>query len=167
MSKATGPLYAVHFRRRREGKTDYAKRLALLKSERTRMIVRKTNKYVIVQFAQFDSKGDSIITSVTSKHLSKYGFTGKSNTPSAYLTGALAAKQAKEKGVKDFILDLGLQAPTKGNLLFAALKGAIDAGLQAPFDSAIVPSQDRIEGKHLKPEVQQAFATAKAKILGK
>ena len=44
---ATGPRYAVKFRRRREGKTDYKKRLNLLKSELPRFIVRISNKYIL------------------------------------------------------------------------------------------------------------------------
>ncbi|MGB9577466.1 MAG: 50S ribosomal protein L18 [Candidatus Micrarchaeia archaeon] len=165
MTKAKGPLYAVHFRRRREGKTDYGKRLALLKSEKTRLVVRKTNKRIIVQFVNFNEKGDHTITSATSTHLSEYGFPGKCNTPSAYLTGMLAARKAQKKGVKEFILDIGLHSPTKGSVVFAALKGAVDAGLTAPYDESILPPQDRIEGKHLKGGEQNAFAEAKTKIM--
>jgi large subunit ribosomal protein L18 len=32
----------------------------------------------------------------------------------------------------------------------AALKGVIDAGLQVPADAESLPSQDRINGDHLK-----------------
>ena len=43
MGKATGPTYTVPFKRRRENLTNYAKRLALLKSMKPRMVVRKSN----------------------------------------------------------------------------------------------------------------------------
>ena len=81
MSKAFGPLYNVHFRRRREGKTDYAKRLSLLKSGKPRLVVRRTNTSIVVQVIEFGEKGDKTIVSVTSKALNAFGFTGKNNTP--------------------------------------------------------------------------------------
>ncbi|NYZ74772.1 50S ribosomal protein L18 [Candidatus Micrarchaeota archaeon] len=167
MTQAKGPLHAVHFRRRREGKTDYEKRLALLKSRKTRMVVRKTNARVIAQFVEYDAKGDKTIASADSKELTKQGFPGKCNAPSAYLVGALAAKKASAKGVKDFVLDTGRHEITHGGIIFAALKGALDAGLQAPHSPECIPKPERIEGKHLKQETQTAFASAKQKILAK
>ncbi len=164
MSKATGATYDVHFRRRREGRTDYEKRLAHLKSRKTRLVVRKTNRYVVVAFAGFDVKGDHILTSKSSKSLSKIGFPGKCNTSSAYLTAFWCAKEAQKKGVKEAILDLGLHAPTKGNVLFAALKGAVDAGVQVPFEESILPSEDRIKGKHLGETAVKAFEECKQKL---
>ncbi len=166
MPKATGPTYAVHFRRRREGRTDYGKRLGLLKGGMTRLVVRKTNRYVICQFVQALDQGDKILASATSAALKDAaGFDGKCNSPSAYLTGALAATRAKAKGVDSFILDLGLQRSTKGNVLYAAAKGAQDAGLKSNVGADILPSNDRIEGKHLDAKVHSAFGAAKAKLL--
>jgi large subunit ribosomal protein L18 len=164
MTKATGAIFAVHFRRRLAGRTDYEKRLSHLKSNKVRMIVRKTNKYVVVQFANFDFKGDVVLVSCTSKALLKLGYPGKCNTPSAYLTGMLCAKMAMAKGVKEAILDIGLHTATKGSLVFAALKGAIDAGIAIPHSDEILPSQDRIDGKHLKGESQSKIADCKTKI---
>ncbi|MFH1257908.1 MAG: 50S ribosomal protein L18 [Candidatus Micrarchaeota archaeon] len=164
MTKATGAIFAVHFRRRREGKTDYSKRLAHLISEKTRLIVRKTNRYVIVEFAQFDLKGDKVITSATSKVLQKLGYPGKSNSPSAYLTGMICAKKALALGVKDAILDIGLQKATKGGIIFAALKGAIDGGISVPFSEEILPPMDRIEGKHLKGDAASKFNDCREKV---
>ena len=46
---AKGPRYHVPFRRRREGKTDFRKRLRHLQSGMPRLVVRKTNTKVIVQ----------------------------------------------------------------------------------------------------------------------
>ncbi|HII39137.1 TPA: 50S ribosomal protein L18 [Candidatus Micrarchaeota archaeon] len=167
MTKAKGPLHAVHFRRRREGKTDYAKRLALLKSRKARLVVRKTNARVIVQFVEYDARGDRTVASADSKELAGHGFVGKCNAPSAYLVAALAAKKAAAKGLKEFVLDTGRHDITKGGIVFAALKGALDAGLQAPHSPECFPLQDRIEGKHLAAGVQVAFASAKQKILAK
>jgi large subunit ribosomal protein L18 len=166
MGKAKGPLYQVHFRRRREGRTDYEKRLGLLKSGRVRMVVRKTNRYVIVQFNRFGEKGDETIAAATSRELGKQGFQGKCNTPSAYLAGALAAKKALAKGVHEFILDIGLHTPSKGSLVFAALKGAVDAGMKTRYSQEIVPSEERVKGAHLSEAGRKGFEEAKQKILG-
>jgi large subunit ribosomal protein L18 len=46
---ATGSRYFVPFRRRREGKTDYYQRTRLVVSDVPRMVVRKTNRHIIVQ----------------------------------------------------------------------------------------------------------------------
>jgi large subunit ribosomal protein L18 len=153
----------VHFRRRREGITDYATRLALLKSGKPRMVVRKTNRYVCVQFVDFAEKGDRAITTATSKALSKYGFDGKCNSPSAFLTGMLAAKRAQAKGVKEFVLDMGLQTASKGNVVFSALQGAIAAGLKSNFGKEKMPSPARSSGEHLG--LKQKFEEAKNKIM--
>lgn len=164
MTKATGPLFQVHFRRRREGRTDYQKRLALLKSGKPRLVVRKTNRYVIVQLVRFSPKGDEVIASATSKDLNQFSFTGKCNTPSAYLTGLLVGARAKAKGVTDFVLDIGLHAPTQGSLVFAGLKGAVDAGLTAPFSQERFPDESRMHGEHI--QLKEAVLSAKQKILG-
>ncbi len=164
MTKATGPNYQVHFRRRRDGKTDYSKRLALLKSNVARMVVRKSNRFVYVQLFNggFSEGGDKCVCSFNSSDLKEFGFQGKQNTPSAYLAALACGKKALKAGVKEFILDIGLQKASKGSVIFAALKGAVDAGLQTSFGEKVLPSQDRIEGKHLNV---QGFDEAKKKIL--
>ena len=43
---AKGKRYSVKFRRRREGKTNYKKRLAFVKSDLPRLVVRRSNKYL-------------------------------------------------------------------------------------------------------------------------
>ena len=163
MTKATGPLFRVHFRRRREGKTDYSKRLALLKSRIPRLVVRKTNRFIIVQIIEFGEKGDKTIVSSTSQALASFGFPGKSNTPSAFLTGLLCGVKAKAKGIDAVVLDTGLHLASKGSIVYAALKGAAEAGLKANFGEEKMPSQERIEGKHLKGA--DSFANAKQKII--
>ncbi|MEM4255299.1 MAG: 50S ribosomal protein L18 [Candidatus Norongarragalinales archaeon] len=163
MARATGPLYSVHFKRRREGKTDYAKRLAFVKSGKPRLVVRKTNRFIIAQITSWGEKGDSTLASVTSKALNAFGFNGKANTPSAYLTGLLCGVKAKAKGVGEIVLDVGLHSPTKGSVVFAVLKGAVDAGLKANFGQEKMPSEERLSGKHLGSDAQ--FAQAKQKIL--
>ncbi len=163
MTQATGPLFQVHFRRRREGRTDYQKRLSLLKSRKPRLVVRKTLRSVIAQVVQFSEKGDLVLARADSKELSDYGFAGKRNTHSAYLTGLLVGKKAAKAGVKDFVLDIGLYAPTKGSLLFACCKGAVDAGLHTAFSIESFPSEARMHGEHVK--AKDAVMATKTKIL--
>ncbi|HID74143.1 MAG TPA: 50S ribosomal protein L18, partial [Thermoplasmata archaeon] len=47
---AHGPRYHVPYRRRREGRTDYRRRLALLSSRMTRAVVRRSGRHITVQF---------------------------------------------------------------------------------------------------------------------
>lgn len=148
MGKATGPTYRVSFKRRRKRITNYAKRLALIKSELPRMVIRGSNKNVIVQFIKYESKGDKVIAFAKSCELSPMGWYSTRNTPTAYLTGLLAAKRAKLKGVSNFVLDIGMVRSNKGSISFAGMKGAVDAGLETNFDESIIVP-DRINGKHI------------------
>jgi len=129
----------MEYRRRREGKTNYEKRLRLLKSRKTRMVVRKSNKHIIVQFVDYEPKGDIIKVTVTSQSLDKFGWKPRRNTKTAYLTAIYAGKLAKSKGISEFILDSGLYDLVKGGVIYAALNGAIDSGLKTNYDSSILP----------------------------
>jgi len=147
---ARGPRYAVAFRRRREGKTDYKARLGLIRSGKPRAIVRVSNRYVYVQIAESRPGGDTVTASASSRELAGLGWkAGTGNIPSAYLTGALAGRRGLAKGVKEAILDIGLRSSTKGSRLYAALKGLADAGLQVPHSEDILPSGERVEGGHI------------------
>jgi len=143
-----GPRYRVPWRRRREGKTNYRKRLALIRSGKPRLVVRKTLNYIIVQVVEPAIEGDKVIAAAHSRELvKKYGWKGGTkNTGAAYLTGLLAAYRARLKGVEEAVLDIGLQDPAR---VFAALKGAIDAGLQVPHSEEILPAWERIRGEHI------------------
>ncbi len=94
---ATGSRYFVPFRRRREGKTDYYQRTRLVVSDVPRMVVRKTNRHIIVQLVTAEMDGDRTLVAANSAELEKYGYKGStSNTPAAYLTGMLFAVKAKK-----------------------------------------------------------------------
>ena len=76
------------FRRRREGTTDYRKRLALLKSGLPRAVVRVTNRQVLIQVTRFAKQGDQIIAAVSSQQLGALGWKGSGTSiPAAYLSG--------------------------------------------------------------------------------
>ncbi|MEM2909062.1 MAG: 50S ribosomal protein L18 [Candidatus Bilamarchaeaceae archaeon] len=142
MTRAKGPTYEVSFRRRREGKTRFDKRLAYIKSGLPRMVVRKSNRYVRVQFIEFFPEGDRCIITVDGARLKKVlGWDAKRNVWSAYLAGMLAGKEAAKKGVKKFVLDIGMHTPSNGAVVFAALKGAVDSGLETNFDPEKIPEK--------------------------
>ncbi len=161
MTRAKGPKHKVYYRRRREGRTNFAKRLALVKSGKTRMTVRKSNKGIVIQFISFGHEGDKTLLTVTGTHLAKqHKWPSKRNKWTAYLTGLMAGKLAQGKGVKDFVLDMGMYTPSKGSIIFAALQGAADSGLSTKFDSKMVP--DLSPPDRYKAE----FEKVKSKIAG-
>ena len=169
---ATGPRYRVPFRRRREGKTNYRSRRALVLSRVPRLVVRLTLKHAIVQVIEAEAIGDRVVVSAHSRELAKtYGWLSSGgNVPSAYLTGLLCGFKAMANGVEKAFLDIGLHIPSKGTRIFAALKGVLDAGVEVPHSEDILPDESRISGKHIAdygshlasdPEVyQQKFSKA-------
>lgn len=148
MAKATGPVYDVPFRRRRRALTNYRKRLALVKSGRHRLVVRKSGKHVIVQLVAFNERGDTTTAMASSIELRKFGWPERSNLPTAYLAGALAGVRARERGVEEFVADIGLATASKGALVFAAVKGAVDAGLRTNFKEEMADPA-RVRGEHI------------------
>lgn len=158
--------YLTQFKRRREKKTNYKRRLALIKSGKTRLVIRKSLSNISVQFINYKPEGDYTIISTVSTELKKLGWNKTGNVPAAYLTGFLAGKKAKEKKIEEAILDLGLQTSTKGSRIYAALKGVLDAGVKIPHSKDILPSEDRIKGKHISEEIVKQFENTKKKIEG-
>jgi large subunit ribosomal protein L18 len=156
MIRAKGPTYRVPFRRRREGKTDYRRRLKLLLSRKNRVVVRKSNKTIKIQLISADTGGDKTLVSALSSELPKYGYTaGTCNGPAAYLTGLLFGKRALESGFDDGIFDIGLVTPVHGSNVYATLKGALDSGMEIPHDPAVFPAEERIAGKPVASFLQQ------------
>jgi large subunit ribosomal protein L18 len=162
-----GPRYHIQPRRHRQGKTDYRRRLKLLKSRKPRIVVRKSLKYIRIQFITYDPVGDKILVTAGSDELTQeYGWKhSTATTPAAYLTGLLAGMRAKKAGIAEGVLDMGRYKPTAGNNIFAALKGVVDAGIECPFDEAMFPKEERITGKHLNDEIAPMVQTVKTKIM--
>lgn len=143
--------YRVPFRRRREGKTNYRLRLKLLLSRKPRLVARKSLNNMVAQLVVYDEKGDKVLVSAHSKELVKLGYKGHcGNIPAAYLTGLLLGKKALKEGYEEAILDIGLNASTKGAAVLAILKGAVDAGMDIPHSEDILPEEERINGSHVK-----------------
>ncbi|AGK60145.1 LSU ribosomal protein L18P [Archaeoglobus sulfaticallidus PM70-1] len=154
---ARGPRYRVPLRRRREGKTNYRKRLKLLLSRKPRLVVRITNKMVIAQIIEYSPEGDRVIAHADSYELQKLGWKGDANnTPAAYLTGLLIGKKAQKAGVSEAVLDIGLKTPTRGSRVFAVLRGAVESGLEVPHSEEVFPDDSRIRGEHIKAYYEQA-----------
>ena len=142
--------YRVQLRRRREGKTDYQARKALVTSRKPRLVTRASNKNVEVQIIIAKPHGDEVLASANSRELIKsFGWKAPTgNIPAAYLTGLLCGLKAKAAGIKEAILDIGLVSPTKGSKIFAVLSGVVDAGVPVPHgEDKIV--KERMKGEHI------------------
>jgi large subunit ribosomal protein L18 len=168
---ATGPRYRVPFRRRREGRTNYHVRYKLILSKKPRVVVRKSNASTTLQLVMAEQTGDKTLLTVNSRQLQDFGYTfSKSNLPAAYLTGLLFGKKMLALGISEGIADIGLHASTKGNRIYAAVKGVVDAGVDVPHSPEIFPAEERISGKHIKEytgaDIVAQFEQAREKILG-
>ena len=145
-----GNIFTVPFRRKRQGRTYYKKRMRILLSSRPRFVVRKSLRDIKASIVEYGVKGDKVMLTVSSKALKNFGWKGDNgNLSSAYLVGFLAGKKSVEKGIKEAIFDLGFSNSVRGSRLYAALAGAIDSGLKIPFDQEILPSKERISGEHI------------------
>jgi large subunit ribosomal protein L18 len=167
---ATGADYVVPFRRKRDGKTNYKKRLDLLKSGVTRLVVRPSNKHIVVQLVDYKKDGDVIVSAAHSRELKTFGWDyATSNVPAAYLTGLLCGFRGQKRGVKRVVLDLGLIPSVRGSRSYSALKGAMDSGLNIPAGENVFPDEKRISGWHMadkgKGDITENFETSKKKIM--
>jgi large subunit ribosomal protein L18 len=163
---STGPRYRVHFRRRREGKTDYRVRLRLLKSGTARAVVRFSGRRVRVSIVQYDPVGDRVVAVAESAELARVGFPASSfaSTPAAYLTAYLAGLRSKSAGAESAVLDTGIRHPTQGGRLSAALKGLLDSGVEVPHGEGGFPSAERLNGAHLPKPLPQPLEAYKMKL---
>ena len=167
-----------------------------------RLVVRFTNKDIICQVIYAKVQGDFVLCTAYAHELPKFGLkVGLTNYAAAYCTGLLLARRILKKlgldadyqGVSEVTgrmyhvqaegerrpfrcnLDIGLAFTTTGNRVFAALKGAVDGGLDIPhtnrrfygfvdgrFNAEMM--RERIMGEHvssymeeLKEEDEEAF----------
>ncbi|MDP3966336.1 MAG: 50S ribosomal protein L18 [archaeon] len=156
-------------KRKNEGRTDYLIRLKLLKSERPRIVFRKTNRYVISQYIISDEAKDKIIFGVNSKLLLKYGWPESlkgslKSIPASYLTGYLTAKKILKEKLDEPITDFGMQRVLQKTKIFAFIKGLIDGGVKIKCSKEKFPEEDRINGKSTKSDISKTIAEVKSKI---
>ncbi len=159
----------VDKRRRREGKTDYAARIALLKGETPRAVFRKTNRYIIAEYVTSKAAQDKIEIGFTSRKLKNFGWPAEfegslKSVPASYLTGFLMGKEIAKAKLKTPIVDLGMMRIIGKNKAFAFIKGLVDAGIKIKCDEENFPEQDRIEGKNLKKDFSKTFKEIKSKL---
>lgn len=167
---AEGPGFKVSHRRRREQKTDFKKRIELIKSGKPRAVVRISNNHTEVQVVSYEKEGDEVITGAKSFDLKELGWehhTG--NLPSAYLTGLLAGQRAFDEEVEEAVVDLGLQMKQHGSRVFAAIKGLEDSGLEVNAGENAFPEESRIKGEHIEEfkdnGIVSNFENVKEKIM--
>jgi|TARA_Y100000310_G_scaffold288687_1_gene314575 large subunit ribosomal protein L18 len=156
-------------RRRKENKTDYLKRLKLLKSKIPRIVFRKTNKYVMAQYVVSKQAKDKVEIGLSSKQLVKYGwpkeFQGSlKSIPASYLTGFLIGKRIIKEKKETPIIDLGMMRVLHKTKIFAFLKGLIDAGIEIKHKKDVFPDDEKITGKNLKKDFSKTFNEIKSKI---
>ena len=141
--------YAKILRRIRENKTNYNRRKKMLMGHKDFVTVHISNENTQVQIHKPELTGDKVISSAHSRFLIKKGWKGsRKNIPASYLTGYFAGQKALKKGTDSAILYSGRRQYTQR--MAAALKGVIDAGLKIPADEKTFPTNDRINGEHLK-----------------
>jgi len=185
--------FQVKYRRRREGKTDYYARKRLIAQAKNkynapkyRLVVRCTNKDIIVQIIYARIQGDFVLAAAHSRELPRYGINhGLTNWAAAYAAGLLVARRAltklgladKYEGVTEpdgtislteavgdedsprpfkCYLDVGLKRTSTGSRVFGALKGASDGGLYIPHNEKRFPGYDS-ESKELDAEVLKKY----------
>lgn len=136
-------------RRRKEAKTDYNARFNMLKADLPRLVVRKSNRYILAQIVSSEIAQDKVLFKVSSKDLLENGWPKEKegslkSLQAAYLTGFLVAKKSKGK-IKNVILDSGLIRNVSGSRIYALLKGALEGGLEIPHNPECLPSDDRMK----------------------
>ncbi|MDP3027360.1 MAG: 50S ribosomal protein L18 [Nanoarchaeota archaeon] len=136
-------------KRRLQNKTNYRKRLILLEGSLPRLVVRKTNRYIIIQIIESKNAQDKVISSVNTRDLLKQGWPENKkgslkSITACYLGGFLIGKKSKAKKV---ILDTGLIPSTKGSRIYAVVKGVLDSGIEINCDEKVFPSEERIKGE--------------------
>lgn len=165
---AHGKNQRLRYKRRRNGETDYRRRMRMLRGGSTRAVVRVTNTQTICQLVDYTNDGDKVLISIDGKTLvDKFGWpldASRKSIPASYIAGFAMAKAAMAAGHDEAILDIGLAASTPGNRVFAAMKGMVDAGLEIPHNEDVLPSDDRISGAHIDDSVAAAVESAKKSI---
>lgn len=156
-------------RRRREYKTDYAKRIKLLKGGSPRIVFRKTNKYVIGQYIVSKESQDKTSFGFSSKKLIDFGWPKElknslKSIPASYLLGFLIGNKIKKEKLKTPIIDFGMSRMVHKTRVYAFLKGLSDAGIGSPNKKDIFPDEEKIKGKFLKEDFTSNFETIKSKI---
>ena len=152
---------------RKENKTDYLKRLKLLKGEKPRIVFRKTNKFIISEYIVSKEAQDKVIIGFDSRKLNDYGWPKNAqgslkSITASYLTGYLIGKAIIKQNLEMPILDTGMNRAIHKNKIYAFIKGLIEAGIKINCKKEFFPEESRINGQHLKNKIP--FDEIKSKI---
>jgi len=137
-------------RRRKEGKTDYLKRIKLLKSESPRIVFRKTNKYLIAQYIISKEAQDEIKFGLTTKKLLEYGWPkealgGLKSLSASYLLGFLMGHKITKGKLTTPIIDFGMLRTIHKTKLYAFIKGLLDADIKIKYQEKTLPEEERLK----------------------
>jgi len=147
MSKSK--TFTVRFKRKRNGRTNYGKRIKYIASKRPRLVIRPSLKNIVIQLVEFGTNGDHVLFTIKSVELKKFGWKySTGNIPAAYLTGLLIGIKGKTK-IKEAIVDFGLNSVVAKTRVYAAIKGVLDAGIKVPCSNKVLPDNDLISGKKI------------------
>ncbi len=152
-------------KRRLEAKTDYKSRLELLKSGKPRIVIRKTNRYLVVQVVVSELAQDRVVFGTSSKVLLTKGWPENlagslKGLPAAYLTGLYVGKQVKGK-IKEAIIDLGMHRNIQKSRVYAVVKGVVDSGLAIAHGEEALPTDADLERN---TKIRELFSKVKGKI---
>jgi len=153
-------------RRRQESRTDYSRRLSLLKGNSLRLVVRKSNKYIVAQVVESKHARDKVLISVSTRDLLEEGWPaekvgGLKSLSAGYLCGYLLGVKAKDKVKGRVILDSGLIPSTKGSRVYAVVKGFKDSGIDIPVNEDILPLGEKIEKGEFFGKVKENIGSGK------
>ncbi len=127
-------------------RTNYRKRLELLKSGIPRLVVRKTDNSVIAHIVEYGENGDKTIALARGNDLKKFGWPfSYKNSPASYLTGYLLGKRSN---VKEVILDKGNRTLKENSFIYYVMKGLHDFGVDVHSEDIKI-DEKRLYGEHI------------------
>jgi len=161
-------------------------------TKKYRLVVRRTNRKIIVQIIYQTIQGDRVLAQANSTELKRFGIeAGLTNYASAYATGLLVARRLlaelklgdKFKGVENIdgeffdimakeveqrpfkaYLDVGLVRTTTGNRVFGAMKGAVDGGLYVPHNNKRFPGHHIEKAAEIKGKKGKVLEKGKSSV---
>ncbi|MBI5871711.1 50S ribosomal protein L18 [archaeon] len=157
-------------RRRKEGKTDYLARTNILKSEKLRIVFRKTNRYIIGQAVKSEEAQDKVLITTNSRELLGYGWPENAvgslkSLPACYLTGFLLGKKISKKSMDtEAIPDIGLLRNVPKSRAYGFFKGVVDSGVKVKCNEESFPDEKRLTGENLKSKIKEFFKKIKNEI---
>ena len=150
-------------KRRLQRKTNYSKRKKILEARKPRIVIRKSNKYLVVQYVESKIAQDKTKYIASSKDLLKQGWPENKkgslkSLGAGYLTGLLLSKKISEEDKKNtIVLDTCLIPSTKGSRVYAVLKGLVDGGLNIGHNDKVFPEEERIKSIENFDKIKQGL----------